>query len=432
MGNAFSIAAATLTLRNVLSPVAADDYSTVPADARPINQIEVTTLPPDQARPATALNRVNLFLYKTEISGNWRNMDLPRRGRPGALRPPPLGLVLHYIITAYAENDNDLIGQVLLGGVMRVLHDHPFLSREEIDAAFAASELGTQVDQVRITEEPLSIDELSKLWSGFQSEYRLSVGYQMGAVLIESDRSKPAPLPVLVRGAADRGPVVVAGPGPTLRDIAGFVDPATPDDPPRVKPAAEPGDIVVLKGSNFGGAEMTAFLTHDRVREPRTLALALRRDDRTVRFALPDSAEPLVPRDWPAGFYAIELRVSRPDTPAWTTNRLSLPLAVQITSISPVSQPVGAQPFTLTVSCTPQIFDSQDVVLLLGDQAFPPSAIAPPPDGNSDTTLEISVDELEPGTYVVRLRVDGVDSLPIDFTTTPPQFDTAQMLTVGP
>jgi hypothetical protein len=175
MSNALAIAATTRTLRNLLDGVATADYSGLPNDTRPTAQIELTTLPLDRVRlPDASRNRLNVFLYQTARNTGWSNQDMPRRTRPGENGFPPLALDLYYIVTAYAENDSDLIGQVLLGTAMRILHDHPVLSRAEIRNALALAELDTQIERLRIAPQPVSLDELSKLWSGFQSEYRLS------------------------------------------------------------------------------------------------------------------------------------------------------------------------------------------------------------------------------------------------------------------
>ena len=94
------------------------------------------------------------------------------------------------------------------------------------------SELAEQVEQIRITQAALTIDDLYKLWTGFQGRYRLTAAYLVTAVLIEGTRSTRASLPVASRfvevvpldhiiidsiAAADGGPirpgaaVVVAG-----------------------------------------------------------------------------------------------------------------------------------------------------------------------------------------------------------------------------
>ena len=50
---------------------------------------------------------------------------------------------------------------------------------------------------IRITLQPLSIDDISKLWAGFQMQYRLSVAYEVAVVLIDSTRPTRAAPPVL-------------------------------------------------------------------------------------------------------------------------------------------------------------------------------------------------------------------------------------------
>jgi hypothetical protein len=434
VSNALSIAATTLTLRSLLGQVASADYSTLPPDVRPMNQIDITTLPPDQARPDNSRNRVNLFLYHTEYDAGWRNTDLPRRGRPGEALPPVLPLNLHYLVTVYAENDNELIGQVLLGTAMRVLHDHPVLSRSEIETALTQAELDEQVERVRVTALPFKVEELSGIWSGFQSEYRLSAGYKVGVLLIEGSRTARAALPVQRRGAADRGPGVVPGAAPALTGIAEFFDAGLPAPLALAKPAAELGDTVVLTGVHFDGAEMTARLTHDRTGAVQTRPLLPERDDQTVRFTLPPAGDPGVPRDWPAGFYAVELMVTRPDAPPWTTNRLTFALAPRVSALAPQSQPEPAQPFALTLTCTPQMLAEQRVAVLLGDREVPPDpgGITFPADPDAPATVTATVDGLTPGDQVVRLRIDGIDSLPIDAAAVPPAFDPAQTLTITP
>ena len=432
MSNALSIAAVTLTLRNLLNEVATADYSALPADARPLNTIDITTLPPDQVRPDAARNRVNLFLYHTEYAAAWRNTDLPRRGRPGEVLPPVLPLNLHYLVTVYAENDNELVGQVLLGTAMRILHDHPVLGRDEIRTALSQAELDQQVELVRVTPLPFSPEDVSGIWSGFQSEFRLSAGYKIGVLLIESTRAARAALPVLRRGTADRGPAVVAGAAPGLAAVAEFFDPGAP--PSAAKPAAELGDTVVLSGFHFDGADMTARLTHGLSDRVHTRPLLPERDDTTVRFALPPVTDPSVARDWPAGFYAVELVVTRPDAPPWTTNRLTFALAPSVSALAPPAQTVDSQPFALTLTATPQVLADQRVSVLLGDREFAPDpgGIVTPPDPDAPSTVTVTVDGLDDGSHVARLRIDCIDSLPVDVTAVPPAFDPAQTLVITP
>lgn len=431
MSNALSIAAVTRTLRNLLEDVAATDFSGLPSDTRPTAQIEITTLPLSQARDASR-NRLNLFLYQAVRNAAWNNMDIPRRTRPGEAGNAPLALDLFYMLTAYGENDSELVGQVLLGTAMRILHDQPLLSRAEIQSALALSGLDAQIERVRITPEPLALDELTKFWTGAQSELRLSAAYQVAVVLIESERPGRAALPVLRRGGEDRGPFVVAAPSPALLEVREFVDPSLPQRPTHGKPAAELGDIIVLGGTNLGADGVTARFRHLALDAPLTRDVEAERSEREVQVGLPAASDPGVPAAWPAGTYTVELEVTRAPLPSWTSNRLPFGLAPTITSIAPTTEAAAGQPFDLTLTCTPQVRAEQSAALLLSAREVAPTSVSTPADPDADTTLVFPIDGAEPGSYVVRLRVDGVDSIPIDFSAALPQFDSAQTVTLTP
>lgn len=434
MSNSLAIAAVTRTLRNLLNNVVTADFSGLPADTRPTAEVQVTTLPLDRVRGSdgdSSRNQINLFLYHAEPSATWRNMDLPRQVRPGETGRPPLALNLYYMLTAYGQQDSELIAHVLLGTAMRILHDHPVLSRAEIRSALPQAELDTQFENVRVTPQPVSLDEVSKLWTGFQSEYRLSAAYQVSVLLIESLRSSVAPLPVLSRGASDRGPVATAAPGPTLQEVSDIFDPTLPNRPSIAKPAAELGDVLVLAGSNLGSDPMTARFRHFRRDTPIEVAPQAERSDGEVRIGLPGIGDPGAPAGWPAGTWTVELVVNRPDVPAWTTNSLPFALGPTVASINPASQAAASQPFDLTLEARPQVLPEQRVSLLLAGREILPSSVTTPAGFPNDaTTLVFPVSGLDAGSYVVRLRVDGADSMPIDFTATPPQFDAGQTLTI--
>ena len=70
-----------------------------------------------------------------------------------------------------------------------------------IQASLADNDLDLQPERVRITALPLSLDELAKMWTAFQTQYRVSAGYRVSVVLIQSALPIRAPLPVLDRGA---------------------------------------------------------------------------------------------------------------------------------------------------------------------------------------------------------------------------------------
>src|SRR5260370_35396507 len=210
--SALAIAATTATLRGVL--------------AKGINITNVTVRPLDSARATTTGEQVNLFLYQVLPDAAWRNRDIPRKVRPGETAQPPLPLTLYYLITTFgADNDNDIGSHVLLGRIMSILHDYPVMGAKEIKDATGAdvdlknTNLHEQIERIRITIEPNSFEQISKLWTTFQTHYRTSAAYQVSVVLVESVRAARTPLPVLRRGDADRGPETVTGSLPIIEEI---------------------------------------------------------------------------------------------------------------------------------------------------------------------------------------------------------------------
>ena len=126
MSNNAAIAAVTATLTNMIQAAVAADTT--------VSSGTVTARPPDRARQGAPVNQVNLFLYRTSIDAAWRNQDPPTI-RPGESGQPPLPLVLSYLITAYGENDDEILAHRLLGIAMGVLNDRPVLSRAQIASA---------------------------------------------------------------------------------------------------------------------------------------------------------------------------------------------------------------------------------------------------------------------------------------------------------
>src|ERR1051325_2639186 len=204
MSNSYAIAAVTATLQSILQQgvLAEGDLSGT----------SVTIAPLDKARPVgSSNNQLNLFLYQVVRNAAWANADMPRQTLPGEISIPPLPLNLSYLLTAFGRDDDHAqpYGHELLGKAMNILHDHPVLSADDIKAATSMllpdSNLDSQLEKIRITLHPITVDELSKLWTGFATQYRLSAAYEVGVTLIESTRSANAPLPVLTRGKADSG-----------------------------------------------------------------------------------------------------------------------------------------------------------------------------------------------------------------------------------
>ena len=406
MSNASAIAAVTATLQAILG-------KEIPSDPN-LNDTALTALPPDKARTGIATNQLNLFLYQVLPNAAWRNMDIPQRVRPGETGMTPLALDLRYLMTAYGR-DNDTsepFDHHLLGKAMSVLHDHALLGPDEIRLAFPGSGLETQADRVRITLQPLSVEDISKLWMGFATQYRVSVGYEVSVALIDSTQSAKTPLPVLTRGPQDQGPVAQADLVPPVPGL----DSVTP---PNRQDSARLGDVLTLTGHHLDGTNIGVVFKHPLWTAPVEVPAAPGGTDTQITVQIPN-----LPAVWPAGFYTMTVLVQRPaETFRRTTNQLAFPLAPSAT-LSPASTPAAAS-ITYTATCSPEVLPGQSVFLLLGDMEMPAEAFS----AQTDTVTFVAANA-SAGSYLFRLRVDGVDSLLVNKAVTPPVFDQTQKVTI--
>jgi hypothetical protein len=90
--------------------------------------------------------------------------------------------------------------------------------------ALADCGLADQLEQIKITPEYLSTEEMSKLWTAVQSHYRPTAAYMATVVLIESSQAR-APLPVLTAHRRQAEPVP---PFPTIESALPTKQPAAP------------------------------------------------------------------------------------------------------------------------------------------------------------------------------------------------------------
>jgi hypothetical protein len=400
MSNSLAIAAVTATLRNLITPGILNE----------LGSGTVTAKPPDKARePGDNGNQINIFLYQVLPNSSLRNMDLPNRVKPGETGQPPLALNLYYLITAYGKDNDDILAHRLLGKTMQILHDFAILNPADIKTALAESDLHNQLERVRITLQPMSTEEASKLWATFQTQYRISASYEASVVLIDSSRSVKTPLPVLTRGSGDEGVLAQADaipPFPALEAVK----------PPNQQPSIRLGEVLTLNGHHLDSdrSQAVVLLMHPRFITPKTLTLQQQYSDTEIKVQIPNQ-----PENFPPGFYTAAVRLLR-DGKEQTTNALSF-------SLAPTIQQIRLSDRTLTFTCNPQIWPEQPLALLLGDrEIFLLTTSSETERSEKTDTLIFNVDNIPNGEYFVRLRVDGTDSLLIDRSVKPPVFDLTQ------
>lgn len=407
MSNSLAIAAVTATLRNLLT-----QGLTSEAD---LADTTVTMQPLDRARTnGQTSNQMNLFLYHVLPSAAWRNTDPPWVIRPGETGTPPIGLNLFYLLTAFGR-DNDTqrpFSHQLLGRAIGILNDHPLLGADEIQAALTNNDLWKQVERIRITLQPFSVEEIAKLWTGFQTQYRLSIAYEVAVVLIDSRRVSQAPLPILTRGRDDAGILAqpnLLPPFPTLDQV----------QLPRRQISANLGDTILLTGHMLDGDTVEVQFTNGSWTAPK-LVVASVQSSQTISVVLPTDGA-----NWPAGNYMLAAQISRKGAPPVITNRLPLAVAPRITNTLPLTVKRVRGTATLKLTCSPELLPRQTVALLLGSQVLEiPSPLSP------SGQITVLVPGVLPGDYWIRLRVDGIDSQLVDRSGLRPAFDQTQKVTI--
>jgi hypothetical protein len=416
MSNALAITAVTMTLQSVLMREFATPVL-LPVD-NTLAGTSVSVRPPDRASDEAAGNRLNLFLFQTQINAALRNSELaPLRPGQGF---PPLALNLSYLLTAYGpQNDQngDLIAQRILGRAMSVLHDTPILLPAQIRDATSTispagdpfvSDLHEQIEHVRITSMPMTIEDMARLWTTFQTQYRISATYHVAVVLIESARRPRSALPVLRRGPEDRGPLVQSDtipPFPTLESLS---------EPPR-RPALQFGDKLTLTGHHLIGTDQRLIFTNQRMEMSNELEPLANGTATSLQVQLPAENDAAAAPKWPPGLYSLALQVDQGGRTR-LSNGLPLLLAPVISAPQDLVRRDGTSTF-VTIDCAPQIWPQQRVSLLIGDREVVANARE-----NKLSSIEFEVKDLAAGSYVVRLRVDGVDSMPFVEAGDPPRL----------
>lgn len=122
--------------------------------------------------------RLTLYLYRVTVNEHLRQQ------RPGVMSPEqqaPLGLDLHFLLTAWAHNAQDELRP--LAWAMRQLYQHPIL-----DASSLSPEAGWGADEViQIIPSELSNEDMMRIWDALEPAYRLSVSYIARLVRLDPD-----------------------------------------------------------------------------------------------------------------------------------------------------------------------------------------------------------------------------------------------------
>mgnify|MGYP006276357473 CR=1 FL=1 len=427
MSSPLGIAGVTQILRDLLNDGLIDHDVTSAIGSN----VTVRAQPPDRLADAGGVGEplVNLFLHRVSPNPGWANVDLPRRDTAGRrLAEPPLALDLHYLVSAFGPDD--LHGEILLGHAMEILHAHPVVGRGEIRralepaptvsgalppalTALADTGLADQIEQLKVTPEPTSVDELSKLWTATQTGLRPSAAYVVTVVLIRREAPRRRARPVLTIGPDDAGVTARPELAPPLPAITGVV-------PPAGQPSVRLGDTLVIEGRHLDGLGVEAVFTQPRSSTTNVVPVGADPTARRVEVTLPNA-----PADWAAGPMTVELRLQKAGEPVPRRTNPWPVLLAPVAALPPSAITRGADGgVTVTLAVAPELRPGQVVSLAVGDAEAPAAPLA-----GQGATASFAFPALPAGDHPVQLRVDGVESWLV-VRSAPPRFDPAQRLTV--
>jgi hypothetical protein len=148
-----------------------------------LGNMQVSVGRPEEATK-TAGPKLNLFLYRIGFDGFLRNAVLDRG------QPPPLWVVLYYLLTAFDQNSesDSSTAHGLFGQGLIALQELNFLRP-------IAPELADNPEPLKVTFDEADVELLSKVMQGSDEKYRFSGAFQVRPVMIVADQpSAYAPL----------------------------------------------------------------------------------------------------------------------------------------------------------------------------------------------------------------------------------------------
>ena len=152
----------------------------------------VSALPPDRVPMGPSeLPQLNLLFYQVAPNPMLRNLEETSTSR--------FAFDLLYLLTAYGGLEYD--AEILLGAVIELFYNTPILERETLRsslampeiaegesilpvlAALASHDVAQHIEQIAISIEPFSTEELATLWGVFQTRYRPSLALRVSVTL---------------------------------------------------------------------------------------------------------------------------------------------------------------------------------------------------------------------------------------------------------
>jgi hypothetical protein len=132
--------------------------------------------------------RLSLFLYQVLENVHLKNRDMQIKD-PKTLVFPPIALDLYYMLTSYPSGVQDISERTkeehsILGRVIQILNDNAVLTGSVLKGGLAMNGC-----DLHITLSPLSLDDMTKMWTTFPGKtFRSSICCLVTPVIIDTKR----------------------------------------------------------------------------------------------------------------------------------------------------------------------------------------------------------------------------------------------------
>lgn len=394
-----AIGGVSATLQTLLK-----DRMELPPDVQTV-KITVSTPRARENEPVSEDPRLNLFLYRVTENSSLKNQEIPGHGHPGTYGQPPLSLDLHYLITAYgskADGDlaNEMLAHYVLGSAMRVLHDYPVITDKLATTKAGAAKqtildksLIGEFEQVKLCLQPLSLEDLSKVWTALTIPYRLSIAYMVSVIQIESQRERRYPRPVGEPPAAGPRLHVVTFRSPQIQAIGVYrADDQKKQERPY--PYVRIGDTLMIRGLNLAGETTRVVIGNV------SLGVAQPHDDH-VEIVVPDDST-LQPGPQPL-MVVHDVIVRNPPEPSagFQSNQAIFMLVPHIKELD------SSTPGQLIIKGSRLFAKGMECLALLGDTVIHSDNYT----SKDSTEIAFNLPNLAAGNYAVRVRVNGAESI---------------------
>jgi hypothetical protein len=227
----------------------------------------ISVLPPDKLESGS----LGIYLYHVSEDPALKNQPPASTSTdPTPVRFTPMALNLYYLITTDAKADTEVLmldAQLLLGLAIKTLHDYPLLSDNTeigINNIFDDVGLDKTDTRLRITMQPVALNEAVNYWTAGQSPLRLSAYYNVSVVLLE-----PEPPPSRAGLVLDYGVHTFVTGSPRLNSTQNKLSITIPGSSVsqdiELQPAQVPfGGRFELHGVNLSGDDTQCLIANNR------------------------------------------------------------------------------------------------------------------------------------------------------------------------